>query len=218
MAPPPTPPATLDEPRKRWTTAEFDRLLALGVFESGGPEYLWDGEIIIAMSENQPHVNAVANLLRLLLQRIPEDGWTINQGSPVQLMEGYKPQPDFTVLAGPRDRYETHVPMAADVALVIEVSDTSQSKDFGPFLRKYAEAGIPVYWVVDIPRRRIEVYEGPTAVPGQPAAFTVHQTYGLEAEVPLVIRHSGVAYPFGAIRVRDVLRNSLGPIGEGAGR
>ena len=33
--------------------------------------------------------------------------------------------------------------------------------------RVYGGGGIPVYWIVNIPRRRLEVYEGPGPQPGR---------------------------------------------------
>lgn len=85
------PGATRAGVRKWWSIAEFDRLLAGGFLREGGRTFLWDGEIIEAMSENPPHVNAVANLVDLLRGRFPSARWTVSQGAPIVLAEGYKP-------------------------------------------------------------------------------------------------------------------------------
>ena len=51
-------------------------------------------------------------------------------------------------------------PGPGDVTLVVEVTRTSAAKDrkLAPI---YAACGIPVYWIVNVPERRLEVYESP---------------------------------------------------------
>ena len=76
------------------TTAEFDNLLKTGVLEDGGPEYLWDGEICTKMVEYPEHINAVSNLGDQLEDRLGRVAWTVNEDKPVELSDGYKPEPD----------------------------------------------------------------------------------------------------------------------------
>src|SRR4051812_14796399 len=122
-APPPPPtsaPASVPEPvgpTKRWTTAEFDDMVRSGIIREGSRAFLWGGETIEPMSENQPHVHATMNLLFLLMARITAAEWTVNVDKPLEVREGYKPQPDLTILRGPRERYRVRVPGPADVAL-----------------------------------------------------------------------------------------------------
>lgn len=198
-------------PAKRWSTAEFDRLLAEGFLREGSRAYLWDGAIIEPMAENPPHINAVANLYRILMSRLADDSWTINQVNPIALADGFKPQPDLAVLQGPRDRYEARIPNPADVALLVEVSDSTNAKDAGEFLRKYAEAGIILYWIVNIPGRRVEVYSDPLGASG----YQVRQTYSLDDQVPLTLIADGMPTTIARVSVREVLRHSLSPADQG---
>ena len=70
-----------------------------------------------------------------------------------------RPLPDIAwIVAG--DYWERH-PGAADVLLIIEVADRSIRKDRGIESDVYAEAGIPDYWIADIPGRLIEVRRDP---------------------------------------------------------
>ena len=163
-APPPAPDTVLEPvgPRKRWTTAEFDRLLDDGYLREGSDAYLWDFEIIEPKSEHPPHIHALANLYRSLILRLPEDAWTVSQAAPVELRDGYKPQPDLSVLRGPRAGHWVRAPGPAVVALLVEVSNISYPKDSVPFLREYASAGVAQYWIVNIPDRRVEVYRDPS--------------------------------------------------------
>jgi hypothetical protein len=48
-----------------------------------------------------------------------------------------------------------------DVALLVEVSHKTYARDRGRKLRRYAHNKIPVYWIVNIERRTVEVFSGP---------------------------------------------------------
>jgi Uma2 family endonuclease len=207
-APPaPAPPgAGLSQPRKWWSTAEFDELVRKGFLREGSHAFLWGGEIITPMPENQPHVNATMVLFGLLSARLPAAEWTVNLDKPIEIRDGYKPQPDLLVLTGPRSRYRVATPRAADAALVVEVSDTSYHDDAGEFLREYEAARIPVYWIVNIPARRVEVYrlQGPDRV-----AYAPPELFSLDARVPLSLDRDGAVTEFDPIPVAEVLADSL---------
>ncbi|MGE3818471.1 MAG: Uma2 family endonuclease [Isosphaeraceae bacterium] len=202
-------------PRKRWSTAEFDRLLNAGFLEEGSRTYLWDGEIIEPRSENPPHVNAVANLCRFLMLALPAESFTLNVNAPVELAEGYKPQPDLSILNGPRSAYRRRAPGPADLAMVVEVSDSTYAKDSGPFLRQYARAGIPTYWIVRIPERRVEVYSNPSGPNQTPSTYRQQKTYQLNDAIPLTLIVDGNAQDLGVVAVRTILEDSLEPTEEG---
>jgi Uma2 family endonuclease len=62
------------------------------------------------------------------------------------------------------------------VALVVEVADSSLDYDRTTKVRTYARAGIPVYWIVNIRDKRIEVYESPDT---EGARYRQVSTHGL---------------------------------------
>ncbi|MCC6539018.1 MAG: Uma2 family endonuclease, partial [Bryobacterales bacterium] len=82
-----------------------------------------------------------------------------------------EPEPDVVVLAGEFDDYAMRHPSAQDVALVVEVADTSLSRDRGLKLRIYARAGIPVYWILNLHSHALEIYTNP-----QGDEYTTRQT------------------------------------------
>jgi Uma2 family endonuclease len=83
---------------------------------------------------------------------------TVVSGGPVNLGEYSEPQPDLMLLKRRADFYSVKIPEAADVLLLIEVSDSSLSYDQGIKLNLYARYGISEYWVVDVEGRRIVTY------------------------------------------------------------
>jgi Uma2 family endonuclease len=154
-------------------------------------------------------MHALATLYRILVTRLPEDDWTVTQNAPVELRDGYKPQPDLSVFQGSRDRYNSRAFAPAGAALFVEVSDTSYPKDSVPFLREDASAGVAQYWIVNIPARRVEVYRLPTG-PGVAApGYGQRDEYGLDGSVPLSLDGPGGVVEFGVVPVAAVLRNSL---------
>ena len=82
-------------------------------------------------------------------------------------------------------------PTARDVPLGIEVADSSIGDDRGEALDSYAAGSIPLYWIVNIPGRQIEVYSGPTG-PGSPARYAERVVYRVGDEVPVVLDGSDV--------------------------
>ncbi len=47
--------------------------------------------------------------------------------------------------------------------LVVEVSDSTLRPDLSGRVRQYGSAGIPEYWVADVPNRLLHVFQEPTA-------------------------------------------------------
>jgi hypothetical protein len=199
---------------KRWTTEEFDRLVAEGFIREGSRTYLWNGEIIEPMAENRAHRNAVSRLDRILQARFPEDAWTVDQNTPVELEEGFKPRLDLVVLKGPRERYASHAPTPPDVALLVEVSDSTYADDSGQYLQEYAASRIPQYWIVNIPARRIEVFEKPASAPGQIPTYEQVTHFGIIETAPVMVPGDNPQV-FDGVDVADVLRFSLEPSDDG---
>ncbi len=85
------------------------------------------------------------------------------QQNPVTLRPLSEPQPDLALLKFRSDHYAEALPTAADVLLVIEVSDTTLDYDRGDKLNLYASHGITEYWIVNLQSKRIEVYRDPHA-------------------------------------------------------
>jgi Uma2 family endonuclease len=214
-APPKAQVQTQADRRKHWTTTEFDRMVRAGIIEEGSRTYLWEGEVYEPMTINPAHRNAVGNLSDLLRARLPRADWTIEQDAPVDLEDGTKPQPDVMVIAGPRSRYRGRKIKPADMALLVEVSDTTYDRDRGPRWLKNAQTGIPVYWIVNIPERKVEVYTNPETGPDGSPRYRDRAEFGLGAVVPLVLSREGVVAAYEGVRVDDILVDSLEPPDEG---
>ncbi|HVK17875.1 MAG TPA: Uma2 family endonuclease, partial [Fimbriiglobus sp.] len=77
-------------------------------------------------------------------------------------------------------------PGAGDIGIIIEVSDSTLAFDRRDKGRIYARAGIPVYWVVNVADRQVEVYTDPQ--PGAtPPAYAARTDYPPGQNVPIVL-------------------------------
>jgi Uma2 family endonuclease len=195
--------------RYKFTDEEFDRMIRAGILREGSHAFLWNGEIIQPMAEDQPHITLLYNLLMLLAARLPTHEWTVNINQPVQIRPGYRPQPDLVVLRGPRPDWTVRgrVPTPEDVALLIEVSDASYAFDVGSKLNEYTRAGIAQYWIVNVKEPRVEVYTLP--IPGE-SRYQACTKYGPDQLVPLALQVTGEGVDFNAVPVREILVGMIG--------
>ncbi len=123
---------------------------------------LIDGFIVERGAMDPPHVLS-SEKLRRKLDPLLSDGWFVREDKPVQVHRTYEPLPDIAVVAGEPDTYENRHLAPADVAIVIEISDSTLAKDRGEKQVNYARGGVNVYWIVNLIDRQVEVYTGPTA-------------------------------------------------------
>lgn len=81
----------------------------------------------------------------------------------MRLYEGNEVQPDLALLRRRADLYPRELPKPEDVLLVIEVSETTLAYDRDVKPPRYAQAGIPEVWIVDLEGCRVESYSAPFA-------------------------------------------------------
>ena len=98
-----------------------------------------------------------------------------------------------------RDYLDRH-PGSQDLALIIEIADSTLERDRTSKKRLYARAGIPVYWIVNLPEQKLEVYTEPINLVQEPT-YQQCQDYSLSDEVSVVIEGQEI----GRLTVRDLL-------------
>ena len=142
----------------RMTPRQFRKAAEAGVFGEHQVELL--GGLPCVMTTNPPHDFVVGSLGEALERLAPAPAWVVNEEKTLRLGR-WRPLPDLSIARGPRSASRRRLPAAADLALIVEVADTTYAKDRGPKYRRYAAAGIPVYWIVDLNRRQVEVHTDP---------------------------------------------------------
>lgn len=118
---------------------------------------LIDGEIIEMSPIGSRHVSCV-NFLSAFLNRLYLDKFIISIQNPIVAADDSEPQPDLALLYPRDDFYRTATATGKDVALVIEVADSTAGFDRSRKFPVYAEAGIPEAWLVDLEAGLVEVH------------------------------------------------------------
>ncbi len=183
---------------RRFSVDEYHRMIDSGVFVKNDQFELLDGWIIAKMPHNPPHDLAVSLGLRQLTSWLPAP-WFCRVQSAVTLATS-EPEPDLAVVLGPERRFTTSHPNTRDIALLIEVADSSLADDRREKSALYAQANAAEYWIVNLVDRRVEVYTDPTGPIIDPE-YRNRRDYGISETVPLTVGGQNA----GAIPVADLL-------------
>jgi Uma2 family endonuclease len=146
--------------RYRLSVEDYHKLGTAGILNGESRVELIEGELLEMAPIGSLHAATVARLHELFYEQA-RDVALVWQQNPVTLQPRSEPQPDLTLLKLRADHYAHALPTAADVLLIVEVSDTTLDYDRGEKLRLYAQHGIPEYWIVDVQAKRVEVYREP---------------------------------------------------------
>lgn len=139
-----------------WFADDLDRLP-----EAPRHTELIDGALVFMMSPQRLWHGQVVDALKVALAaQAPKGMWAAREMT-IRLDERNRPEPDVVVTTvAPHPDLTWYA--AADVLLVVEVvSPESEHRDRTVKLRKYAEAGIKNYWLIDDENARpvAHVYE-----------------------------------------------------------
>jgi Uma2 family endonuclease len=145
----------------RFSSAEYFRLGEAGIIDEDERVELLDGEIIQMTPIGSRHSSCVSRLIRILMPL--RGGAELRIQDVLHLREEDDPQPDAALYRPRSDDYEEEHPTAADALLVVEVADTSLLYDRTVKMERYAEAGVPEYWIVDLRRNVVIVSRNPLA-------------------------------------------------------
>jgi Uma2 family endonuclease len=191
VSPPPTfPPLT---PR-RITVDEYDRIIASGSLNEPKKIELIDGYMVTKTSKSAEHSFSTNEVVKAMEKLLPT-GWTARKEDAVRIPEYDEPEPDITVVRGSGADYRHRIPEVSDIGLLVEVSRASASVDRqqGSI---YGRAGIPVYWIVNLADRQIEVYTDPG-----PTGYASRLDLASGKQVPVVLDGRQI----GQITVDDIL-------------
>lgn len=194
-APPALPTAGGEPPFWPISVAMYLQMIRRGILEEQDHVYLWRGRLAALMPPNRPHSHAVKAIYDLIHAMLPA-AFDVDREQPLALRrEATVPQPDLVIIRGRFAAFRDAFPSSAEVALIGEVSGSSLAQD-RKLAHTYAAEGIPVYWLVNLPGRRVEVFTEPAE-----DAYTRCTPYAEDQEVPVVLD----AREVGRIRVRDIL-------------
>ncbi len=131
---------------------EYDRMVELGWFDEERLELL-EGILLNMTPQGSLHAEVVRRLTKWLVTGVGDRG-RVQIQSPLAVSDLSEPEPDVAI-APPGDYSEGHPKTAW---LVIEVADTSLTKDRDVKASLYAACGIPEYWLVNLVDGVIEIH------------------------------------------------------------
>src|SRR5262245_11012219 len=121
----------------RYTRAEYDRLIELGVFQPSDKIELIGGALMVAEPKGAPHYTATRKTAKAL-EAAFGPGWEVRTEGPVGLDDESEPEPDVAVVPGSADDYASAHPSRPVQA--VEVADSSLAIDRGHKGSLYARA------------------------------------------------------------------------------
>jgi Uma2 family endonuclease len=150
---------------RRWTRAEYDRLIDLGAFQAGERLELIDGFLVVREPQSARHATGIRRVVATL-RRTLEPRWQIDSQLPLALDATSEPEPDVSVVAGEPGTYRDAHP--SQPMLVVEVADSSYRIDRDFKMSLYARAAVPECWIVDVARSVVEVHRNPERTESAP--------------------------------------------------
>jgi hypothetical protein len=111
----------------RISTDEYERMIEARALEDPRIELL-GGLLVKKVPKNPPRVLATIKLA-LSLGRIMPQAWHIRKEDPVRIPMYDEPEPDLAVVAGLPEDYGARHPEPANVALLVEVAESTLDRD-----------------------------------------------------------------------------------------
>lgn len=146
-------------PRWRFTVADLERMVSVGILREDDPVELLDGELRQMSPIGDRHYASVLRLSDAFWQRLGTQV-LVSVQSPIQLSDRDEPEPDLVLL--PRAMgYPTKKPTVSDALLLVEVADTSLRYDLGEKVPIYARRGVAEVWIVDLTRDAVLTFAAP---------------------------------------------------------
>jgi Uma2 family endonuclease len=183
---------------RRFTRAEYERLIELGVFQPGENIELIGGELIVAEPQNAPHYTAIRKTANALEAAFGA-GWYVRSPGPIGLDDDSELEPDVAVVPGAPDDYARAHPSGA--VLTVEVAQWSLALDRRHKGSLYARAGLADYWILNLVDRVLEVYRAPVADAAAPFGWRYAEREVLDA----FARVTPLAVPQASVSVSQLL-------------
>jgi Uma2 family endonuclease len=147
--------------RRRFTTADYHRMLETGIVREGDRVELIEGEIVEMAAMGARHMDVVSRFTHGFVREMGDHSIVRVQG-PILLSDRSEPEPDLVVAVPRPGRYHRSHPTPEDILLVVEVSDSSLEYDRQIKLPLYARAEIPETWLADLNGGVVLVHREPS--------------------------------------------------------
>lgn len=190
--------ASYETRTRHFSRAEYEKLIALGVFQPGEAIELIGGDLMVAEPQSAAHYTAIQKTAKALEAAFGA-GWEVRTQGPIGLDDDSEPEPDVAVVPGGPDDYSRAHPSRP--VLTVEVAESSLGFDRQRKGSLYARAGLQDYWVLDLVGRALEVYRQPIADAAAPFGWR----YAHREVFDAAARVTPVAAPGSSVAVSRLL-------------
>jgi len=174
--------AAFGRPVRHFSVDQYHRMIDAEILTEGERCELIHGIILEKPVPGPSHSKSTRRLLRRLVAFFPEPEWVVGIQDSITLVDS-EPEPDFYAAIGPEEKYDKRHPEPEDLALVIEVSDSTARFDRRTKLPMYAAAFVPEFWIIDVKARCIEVHNQPRG--GKKPGYRKQVVYRAGDTVPI---------------------------------
>lgn len=164
------------------TVEQYVQMAEVGILPTSPRVELLDGLLVLKdrrdaggdiMTEGPRHALTGRRLFLYLNPLAEKFGYHARFNSPLAIPPFHAPEPDVFIVRGQDTDFLDRFPEPTDVAVVIEVSWSSLQGDRTTKYERYAAAGLPTYWIVNLAEEQIEIYTDPVPAESRYATRTV---------------------------------------------
>lgn len=192
------PPSIPEDAVMRFSVARYHEMVRAGLLTTDDQVELLEGLLITKMPKSPRH-RMVTRLVRSALEAIIPTGWYVDSQEPITLGES-EPEPDAVIVRGETRDFSDRHPEPDDLALVVEVSDSTLDRDRGLKRDLYARAGITTYWILNLVDNQVEVHTCPNGE-ASAATFGKCRVFDKSEAIPVFIEDREV----GKVFVKELL-------------
>lgn len=178
------------EPVLRFSVEQYHEMIRASILTADDQVELLEGWLVYKMPKNPPH-RITTKLIQRAFEKVIISGWYVDTQEPITV-EDSEPEPDVAIIRGDTRDYSDRHPGASDLALLVEVAESTLERDRKLKKRLYARAGVSVYWIVNLAERKIETYSQPVATGVEPD-YADRLDYGATDSIPLTIEGREIA-------------------------
>jgi Uma2 family endonuclease len=160
----------------KWSLSDYHKIIEAGILSDRRVELILGD--IVEMSPEGPMHRYINHTTVKYLRTVLKNRAEVIEAHPITLGDS-EPEPDIAIVRSPDGLYLTRHPYPEDIYWLIEIADTTLTKDLGIKKKAYAQAGISEYWVIDLSSSTLKVFLNP-----------IEEDYQTKYEY-----HDGMIYP-----------------------
>jgi Uma2 family endonuclease len=174
-----------------------NQLKTAAEIRAGSDVELIEGTTVKKPTRSLWHDAAHGRTAEIIGQLVPSH-WQMLMAHPLVTADS-RTEPDLLVVRGRLNDTASEPALPPDVPWVMEIADASLAFDRRTKRRIYARAAIPIYWLLNLPDRQLEVHANPSGPVPMPD-YQEQRVYRLDEEVAFVLEAD-----LGLVRVGDLI-------------